>query len=358
MTGTVDFANSDAALTPAQVTSYRYSAIGTASGPLIQIPYVVTPITIPLVNAPPVTSTLTPQTTPNQANSIALNDNDLCGIFSGKINDWKWVINPETGTAYSMDSRPITVVYRQDASGETELLTRHLAAVCTSSNTAFRVTFVDSMTFANTWAFPAGMPLNFVAATNSVGVRNALLGYRNSWSGPAAISYLGPADTNTFLAPSSSVAAQSQLQVASLFNTTNRIYYAPTGANASVAFGQSTLPPTGQSATSPASDPTQWVPVSGTLYAALANPSAGYPVSGTSQIILNQCYADANVTKAVSDFLSMHYNNASFASIVRGNGFNTVPQLYSNVIITDFLTAGRGNTLNIGNSKVCNGEGR
>lgn len=77
--GTVDFANSDAALLASQIASYDNTAALT-NGPLIQIPYLVTALTIPVVNAPVVTSTTTPQTTPNQAHSIALNDNDLCGI--------------------------------------------------------------------------------------------------------------------------------------------------------------------------------------------------------------------------------------------------------------------------------------
>ncbi|WCM18166.1 substrate-binding domain-containing protein [Paraburkholderia bryophila] len=356
VTGTVDFANSDAALTTAQVTNYKSSTVGTASGPLIQIPYIVTPITIPLVNAPAVTSTVTPQTTPGQAHSIALNDDDLCGIFSGKIADWNAVINPETGVAYSTASSPIKVVYRADSSGTSELLTRHLAAVCTTANTATGVTFVDSLTFANTAAFPSGVPGNFVSATGSSGVKAALLAIPTTSGSPAAVAYLSPDYTNTLLAPSSS-SASSQLQVASLRNAVNSAYYAPTAANATVAVG-TIAAPTGNTSTSPAADPTQWVPVSGTAYAGLANPKSGYPVSGTSQIIVSQCYADANVTKAVSDFLNAHYTNTTFASIVRGNGFDTVPSAFSGTIVTDFLTAGRGNVLNIGNSTVCSAKGR
>ncbi|WP_264165964.1 substrate-binding domain-containing protein [Burkholderia sp. AU30280] len=125
ITGTVAFANSDAALTTAQLNVYRIGR-GATDGPLIQIPYVVTPITIPIVNGPTVTSTTTPKTTPSQAHSIALNDDDLCGIFSGKLTRWNQVVNPETGSTYPINV-PITVVYRVDGSGTTELLTRHLA---------------------------------------------------------------------------------------------------------------------------------------------------------------------------------------------------------------------------------------
>jgi phosphate transport system substrate-binding protein len=141
--GTVYFANSDAAVTPAYITSYN-SADKAAHGPLIQIPFIVTPIAIPYVNGPTSsTDTLSgPQTTPGQTTSLALNDADLCGIFSGNFTNWNQVANPD-GTANFSKNAPITVVYRSDNSGTTELLTRHLAAVCPAlGTTATGVTFV------------------------------------------------------------------------------------------------------------------------------------------------------------------------------------------------------------------------
>ncbi|WP_257128125.1 substrate-binding domain-containing protein [Burkholderia sp. MSMB1072] len=353
VTGTVHFANSDAALSSAQLTSYK-AGLGATNGPLIQIPYIVTPITIPVVNGPAVTSTTTPQTTPGQTHSIALNDDDLCGIFSGRITDWAGTvvngvrtnppINPETGSPYTTISMPIKVVYRADGSGTTELLTRHLAAVCTIVNTATGVTFTDSLTF--TASFPGGVvPSNFIAASGDGGVRRQLASYASA--GMAAVAYLAPNYTNTFLAPSSTVmtsAGALQLPVASLVNRTNNVYYAPTYANATIALG-TVKPPALKSA---ASDPSQWLPAAG-------NPASGYPVSGTSQIILSQCYADSTVTTAVHDFLNNHYTNASFAAIVHGNGFDTVPSNYQTAISNDFLSNPRGFNLDIGNASVCTG---
>ncbi|MFL9875036.1 substrate-binding domain-containing protein [Paraburkholderia megapolitana] len=348
VTGTVDFANSDAALTTAQVTNYNNSALGAADGPVIEIPYIVTAITIPVINAPAVTSTTTPQTTPGQTHSISLNDNDLCGIFSGKITNWDAVINPQTGSVYTTTPKSITVVYRADSSGTSELLTRHLHAVCTTANTATGVTFVDSLTFANTTAFPSGVPSNFVGATGSSGVRTALLTLQSSSGAPAAAAYLSPDYANTFLAPSSSTASPA-LAVASLFNSKNSTYYAPTAANATTALG-SIAPPSTATA---AADPTQWVPVSGTTYTSLANPASGYPVSGTSQIILSQCYKSSTVSKPIVDFLTDHYTSASFASIVHGNGFNTVPSNFQSAIVANFLSNTSGNSLDIGDSQLC-----
>ncbi|MDN7590322.1 substrate-binding domain-containing protein [Burkholderia seminalis] len=339
VTGTVHFANSDAALSTAQLTSYK-AGLGATNGPLIQIPYIVTPITIPVVNGPAVTSTTTPQTTPGQAHSIALNDDDLCGIFSGKLTDWNQVINPQTGSAYTTTSSPIKVIYRSDGSGTTELLTRHLAAVCSATNTATGVTFVDSLTF--TASFPGGVvPSNFTGVSGSGGVRNAL-----SSSTGAAVAYLSPDYTNTFLAPSSTVVTSAgalQLPVASLVNAKNSTYYAPTYANATTALGSVAAP-----SKLTANNPAAWVPAAG-------NPVSGYPVSGTSQIILSQCYKDSTVKTAVHDFLNSHYTNASFASIVHGNGFDTVPSNFQTAISADFLSNTSGLNLDIGNTSVCTG---
>ncbi|WP_419689694.1 MULTISPECIES: substrate-binding domain-containing protein [Burkholderia] len=346
VSGTVHFANSDAALTPAQVTAYNSGTVGSNSGPLIQIPYIVTAITVPVVNGPAVTSSTTPQTTPGQAHSIALNDNDLCGIFSGALTSWNQVTNPETNSAYA-STAPIKVVYRADGSGTTELLTRHLAAVCTSANTKAGVTFVDSLTFANTTAFPSGVPSNFIGASGSGGVRGSLASL--SSAGTAAVAYLSPDYTNTFLASQSAVVTSSgalQLPIASLYNSSNSTYYAPTYANATTALGTISAP------SNPA-DPNAWVPVSGAAYNALANPSAGYPVSGTSQIILSQCYANGAAATAVHDFLNNHYTNSSYASVVHGNGFDTVPSGFQSAISANFLSNSSGNNLDIGDAGIC-----
>ncbi|CAB3973092.1 MULTISPECIES: substrate-binding domain-containing protein [Burkholderia] len=355
-TSAVYFANSDAALTGTQVTAYNASTVGANSGPLIQIPYIVTAITVPVVNGPAVTSANTPQTTPGQAHSIALNDDDLCGIFSGKLTNWNQVTNPEGGL-YSANA-PIKVIYRSDSSGTTELLTRHLAAVCTTGNTATGVKFVDSLTFANTTAFPAGVPGNFIGASGSGPIVNGVVtGVRGSLAslssaGVAAVAYLSPDYTNTYIASQSAVVTSSgalQLPLASLYNTAARAYYAPTYSNATTAVSTASAPSTRAAA----ADPTQWVPVSGAAYASLANPSSGYPVSGTSQIILSQCYADPTVASNVQSFLNNHYTNASYASVVHGNGFDTVPSGFKTAILADFLSNSSTYGLDINDASTC-----
>ncbi|WP_246794578.1 PstS family phosphate ABC transporter substrate-binding protein [Burkholderia perseverans] len=336
VSGTVDFANSDAGLLGSQITNYTLAA---TNGALIQIPYVVMPVAIAVANTGSVTGLATPQTTPGQTHSIALNDDDLCGIFSGKLTNWNQVINPETGAVYP-NNAPLTVLYRTDGSGETELLTRHLSQICSTTNTATGVVFQDSLMLAD--SFGSTMPANFLGVAGDSAVRSAL----TSATG-ATIRYLSPAYTNTFLAPTSSIttsASAGQLQVVSLQNSHDGQYYAPTYANATTAIGPIVPPQT----KADASNPLNWVKDSG-------NPVVGYPVSGTSQIILSQCYRDPNVTQAMVVFLATHYTSASNAPLIHGNGFDTIRPNFVTAILDDFLTDTSTYDLNIGNSGKCTG---
>ncbi|CAB3772454.1 substrate-binding domain-containing protein [Paraburkholderia humisilvae] len=333
--GTVDFANSDAPLSAAQISAYASSTVGQSSGALIQIPYITTPITIPLVHAPAGNGpafTNDPSNTP----TVALNDADLCGIFSGAISDWKDVQNPDTGSNYPAGA--ITVIYRSDNSGTTDLLTAHLAQVCPAP--IGQVTkFIETQNFAS--LFPSSQPpANFKSASGSGGVAGLLL----AQSG-AAIGYLSPDYTNKFLAPSSTTAQQNNLSVASLRLAGTTTDVLPTFANASLAVGTVAAPTT----LVRARVQTNWVP-------AASNPTAGYPISGTSQIIVSQCYADSTAASAVVNFLKTHYN--SNAALLNGNGFATVPSSYLTAIGADFLSNTSGFNLDIGNTSVCTVTGR
>jgi len=355
--GQVAFANSDSAILPSRLTSYN-SVRKATDGPLIQIPYIVTPITVPYVNGPTsLTDTLAgPQTTPGQAQSLALNDADLCGIYSGAITKWNRVTNPDTNTTYALN-KAINVVYRSDNNGTTELLTRHLSTVCpalagsTVRADGTTVTFVDSEVFTD--SFPNHTPpASFTGFSDSGQLQSALTTARGfGIAGPSVVGYISPDYANTFLAPSSSSAAVN-LSVASVRNAMLNVDVAPTFTEATHAVNASTTPvPTTSTA---AADPTQWVPY-------LANPTTGYPVSGTSQILLSQCYADANVKSTILNFLTAHYVNASYAAILHSYGFDTVPENYAMQIANDFISVPRNwtiNTLNIGNSTVCAGIGR
>ncbi len=362
LTGNVDFANSDAALTTPQITSYATSTLATTDGdgPLIQIPYITTPITIPYVSGPTATTDTFrgPPTTAINTPSLALNDDDLCGIFSGKLTNWNQVLNPDTGSNFTVN-KTINVVYRSDSSGTSELLLRHLTSpgICTASNTKAGVTFVDSTTFAN--SFPSGVPTTFHGASGSGGVQAELVTLNGM--NTAAVGYLSPDWANTFLAPSSS-SASAQLAVASLVN--RHVSNLPLGAaDVAPTYNDPTNavnPATGTGGASPvpvarsdAADQTKWVPAAG-------DPSLGYAVSGTSQIILSQCYNDtaSDVSGSLVKYLNLHYTDATYKAIIRGNGFD-VPTSYVSAITSEILsnTVAYPRPLNI-NGTECSTGGR
>ncbi|WP_114814336.1 substrate-binding domain-containing protein [Paraburkholderia kururiensis] len=347
VTGTVDFAISDAPLSPAQISAYT-STLGVTNGPLIQIPYLITPVTIALVNAPAGTGPALPgSATP----TVALNDDDLCGIFSGKLTNWNQVVNPDNGSVYSATSKPITVIYTAGDGDATDLLTAHLAQVC--HTTPFvrngvtvapnsNITFTESQNFAG--EFIAGVPSNFAPASGSSRVAASLL----ALSG-AGLGYLSPDYTNTFLAPSSTPAKANNLPVASLRNDFTGTDFVPTYQNATTAMGSASAPGTRLIAR----NPSNWVP-------AVRNPSTGYPIAGTIQIIVSQCYANPKSNSpspatAIVDFLTQHYAMSN-ASVLRGNGFDSVPSTYLTAINSDFLSNASAFNLNIGNTTVCSGS--
>lgn len=345
LTGTVHFGNSDAALLPTQVdTSGSYARTST-DGKLIQLPYIVTPITIPYVSQP---STVT--------GTVSLNDNDLCGIFSGKITDWNAIVNPATGAAYTTASTPIKVVYRTDGSGTTDLLTRHLAKVCTNGVNS-NVTFAETQTFASNFSGSV-VPGNFIGQSGSGSIASQLVSLRTA--GTAAFAYLSPDYTNTTLAPSSPNATNA-LTVASLRNSHTNTDVAPTYQNATLAVGTVTAPTTAADE----ANPFKWVPganisVTDPSWVAISDPTVGYPISGTSNIIVSQCYKTAGVRNRVISFLTSHYTNASFASILNNNGFDVVPSVYKTSITTDILANNSSpvHNVNIGNTTACGTLGR
>jgi ABC-type phosphate transport system substrate-binding protein len=337
-TGTVDFANSDAGLSDAQVTAYNGSTVGQTSGPLIQLPFIVTPIAIPIMNGPNATGPALPHMGPN---TVALNDDDLCGIFSGKLTNINQLVNPLTSTTYAKNA-VFTVVYRSDNSGTTDLLTRHLKAVCTTANTASGFTFAETQNFAGlfTAGFPSGT--HFVGESGSGSVAAEVKSLASA--GTAVLAYLSPDYTNTFLAPSSSTAAANNLSVASLKNANSGTVEIPSfgSADNAVASVSASIPST----SSAAAIPTNWVPNSG-------NPSVGYPLSGTSQIIISQCYKAGSASPtpgaAIQDFITTHYGDVT---LVNGNGFD-VPSAYLSAITANFFSDTSGHHLNIGNTAVC-----
>jgi len=333
--GPVNFANSDAALTTAQVSTNGTYVRSATDGLLIQLPYAVTPITIPYTQAPA-----------GVPATLVLNDFDLCGIFSGKITSWNQIQNPDNSNALFTSTAPISVAYRSDNSGTSDLLTRHLQAVCTTgTNGNSNVAFKESQSFASN--FSGSIPTSFISASGSGGVAAVVVAAKTGSAG-TVFAYLSPDYTNTTLATQSTSASANQLTVASLRNSHTGTDIVPTGAEATMALG-AVLPPvsTGLAGRTNVINPFNWVPgavLGSAAWTAIADPVSGYPISGTTNIIVSQCYANSASVTAVKDFLNDHYTNSTFKAVLTGNGFDTVPATYVTAITNDILTSNTNHT--------------
>jgi ABC-type phosphate transport system substrate-binding protein len=307
---TVDYGASDATLSSAQISTWATYPYGQpAAGNLIQLPSMGVGIGIPVQNSKVTTN-----------GGLILNDDDLCGVFSGKITDFsaltlgKGSVVPASG--------PITVVYRNDGSGTSFLLTNHLSAVCNSGNS--NITFSATTTFAS--LFPNSTPpSNFIGEKGSSGVAGELVTL------PSAIAYLSPDFTT--LDPNSG-APKNTLVLAALLN--GKVAELPTTKNITAALARPVL---GTNLTPPANatqgaNPSAYVPLIQTV-------SAGYPIVGYTTFDFAQCYADKTIGAGIIAFLNDHYTNSSYLSTQNNNGFVAV----SNSGAAKFLTVIRQHIL-------------
>ena len=310
---TVHYAGSDSILSSSDITAFAPRK-GT-DGALVQIPSVGTAVGIPFQNA--------------SVSSLTLNDDQLCGVFSGLINDWS-ALGGAAGT--------IKVVYRSDSSGTSEIFTRHLAAVCNSTNTDPKVTFVTSTKFTD--SFPSGVPANFVGGNLSAGVRDAVAANNG-------IGYLSPDYINTTLAPSSNVATKN-LSAASLTNSNDGVAYDPTSANATTALSNLTLP----TLSSNLADPNTWA-------LTVANPASGYPIAGLTYMDHVQCYANSTVLSKIQTFLDRHTTYSGVndnTPLIVNNGFAPLPSALVSLIRDNLINNVNGKNVNIGNATACAGK--
>lgn len=307
----VHWAGSDSKLSATELSTY-VSAHGAAWGPLIQVPSVATSVAIPFNKT-------------GTAN-VNLSVNQLCGVFSGRLTDWSQI----TGSGRT---GAITVVYRAESSGTTELFTRFLNAKCAETGT-----FAITTNFASSYS--GGLPAGAVSATGSQAVMTAV----NAAQG--RITYMSPDYAATTLA-----GLDDATKVARVAGVS------PAPANVSTAIAAVAVP-----AVANRSNPNVWVPV----FAATTNPSdpsvvaypsTGYPILGFTNVIFSQCYADATQTTQVRNFFSRHYGSlTNNDSAITANRFVPLPSAWKTAIRDSFVTASSG--LSIGNTSVCNAIGR
>jgi phosphate transport system substrate-binding protein len=314
---------SDATLSATQISSWATSSVGqSAAADLIQLPSMGVAVAIPVVD-----------TGSTKNYKLNLTDNDLCGIFSGKLTDFSQLSGYKKA---KIGAGAFTVVYRSDSSGTSFLLTNHLSAVCNAGNS--NVTFTATTTFAS--LFPNGTPpASFVGESGSSNVQKELLALTQ------ALGYITPDYT--------SVDGTAALYVASVTSGSAKkgqpTVKGLTLALANPVSGQNLTPPATQAE---AANPSAWVPLIQTV-------KKGYPISGYTTFDLAQCYADPNVQSSIIAFLTDHYTNSQYTAVQKANGFVSVSSSgavkFLQAIEKDILTNTSGFNTNIGNSTVCAG---
>ena len=327
----VDFAVSDSPLAASQLTnpatgSYAESSV---DGPLIQIPTIGTAITIAYDES-------------LQTTTLKLTDANLCGVLSGKITDWHSLNSKiKAGTT-------IEVGYRSDSAANTYLLTQHLNAVCTSSNSSFPTLPVPitkyfySTTASNDPVFLTTPPANFTGENGAPDL--AAFGTSTA----ASLIYITPDFTS--IAPDSP--NTTSLKVASLVNASNNTAYTPTVANIETGLANGgtgstdTTPPANETA---AMDPLNWVP-------SIPVTTKGYPIVGYTSIEASTCYANKTAGTDLINFLKAEATGP-YITIIKDDGdaplSNTAAAPFGTAVNNDFLTNTSGYNLNIDNATTC-----
>ncbi|WP_049411976.1 substrate-binding domain-containing protein [Stenotrophomonas maltophilia] len=323
--GTVHFAASDSVLSNSELVDYQqnHNQFGDPNryGPLIQVPVALVPVVVPF-NKP--------------GTPLDLNVRQICGVFSGKITRWEEL--ESSGRAGS-----ITVVYRPDSSGSSEILTRFLTAACQPGDVAGTALkagagggglpgFTVQSSFQNLFVGNS-VPPNFFAAPS---VGDVAL-YNMVMAGDGRIGYVGP-DVIANLSDATKVATVKG--------------YDPTAVSAQATI-ETIAPPVGAAAENPAN----WVPV-------FANPSVGYPIVGLTNLVFGQCYKNTIAAANLRRFLLTHYGSDQVSGPGQGrndlavlnHGFYPLPRMWRDAIRTRFAVPVSTSGLN--HPGVCNAIGR
>jgi phosphate transport system substrate-binding protein len=312
-------------------------------GALIQLPFSIDPVAISY-NA----SGLDIRTSDGK---LHLDKSAYCKIFNHIITDWQ---NSELEALNNnmplvSSSTPIHLVGRSDGSGTTSILTRHLENVCSgvSGNKFFLSTNGGAdggfTTYTN---LPEGLKTFYVNASLGIALNGSSGGVADAIHANAgAIGYIG-AD----YALPASIAVGSTANgnpAAALLNSHTSTYIDPT-ATASIAAYASATPPSGAAR----SNPENWAPF-------VTDPTAGYPIVGTTNIVLGQIQSPDRVSALVNDgtgsdpegFLHWYYraNNAVPNDILSPAALGVLPSNWLQAINDTFITNASSLGLNIHN---------
>lgn len=304
---TVDYAGSDSIVSGAELLAYNNDAVKgrPAYGPLIQVPAAATSVTVPYHI--------------NGKTSLKLTSVQLANIFAGVTKNWNEVLFD----GVAGPNLPIKVVYRTETSGTTEILTTHLKAVSGNLLPAASNSFATAVGFNPAVNPPAGT--NYIGVVGSQGVAAAVADANNN----GAIGYVSP-DYAQFNDASAVAAINGAL---------------PTEVNVQVTLDTVAPPALGSN---DAKDPLKWVPT-------FANPTAGYPIVGYTNLVFSQCYKDTTDTARIRNFLNRHYTGLNNAA-VSSHSFIPLSATWQKAVHDNFYAT--TSALRLGDTNTCNGIGR
>lgn len=312
---TVHYAGSDSLITKAEREAYdAHTSKGKSSfGALIQVPAVLTSVTVPF-NIPGQTE-------------LKLTSEQLAGIFKGTITQWSQVI--PGGPA-----QDIKVVFRAGSSGTTEIFLRHIATTTVGVPNGVNSSFSAAYGFTD-----ATPPANFILATGSAGVASTVA------NTPYSISYVSP----------EAVAYEDATKVAKLegINPVTNVsdYLLPNQDNVKAAAASLPTPVAANLTLDHAENWGIGYSLPGTP-SPLANPDKGYPIVGVTNLLFSQCYADNYTANAIRGFLNALYSGTYDTSITAGS-FISLPTNWANDSKNTFVTVTSPHAIN--NTSVCAG---
>ncbi|QTF10800.1 PstS family phosphate ABC transporter substrate-binding protein [Brenneria izadpanahii] len=242
----VDYAGSDSLVSATEAQNYKTNSESTF-GPLIQVPSVLTSVTVPY--------------NVSGRTSLNLTSDQLAKIFAGEIKNWNEVGGP---------SQAIKIVYRADESGTSEIFLRHLNAVAAGSVPSVNKDFSKVITVTDTE--------KYIAATGSDDVVSKVN------STPYSIGYVSP-DKVDYDNPAKVAAINGLL---------------PTEVNVQAVLETVTLPSTAADK----ADPTKWG-------ISNANPAQGYPIVASTNLLFSQCYKDAGDNLRIREFFTQQYGTVN-----------------------------------------------
>ncbi|WP_369326255.1 substrate-binding domain-containing protein [Alcaligenes nematophilus] len=291
---TVDLVGSDSLVSTSEATTYAANDEA-GFGPLIQIPSVLTSVTVPY-NVTGVTD-------------LDLTSEQLAQIFSRQITNWSAVGGPD---------QAITVVFRKEGSGTTEIFLRHLNAVDSGA-----VPDVSN-DFASVFGLDADNPgAGYISVEGSGGVQTAVDGT------PGAIGYVSP----------------DFAQVGNNADVARINGNLPTSGNVQAALTGVNPPPVPQRG-----DPLRWG-------ISVPKPTAGYPIVASTNLILSQCYQSSADTTSIRTVLSNLYGG-EWDDEITAHGFIPMPSNWKSAILNTFHDQSNSLELAVGHSTECSGRGR